>query len=468
MKLLKKYLVCLIMAGFLIWIILFEIPSVSLRIILLALIVAGVGNTLIQTRKMEKVLKESENRYRQIWESSPNAIFTFNQDGTIASWNFACERLFGYSHGEVKGKNIFDFLIDEKDIPQVKTTVEGVFKGKSFTNMEWGYRCSNGSNRKTLVRAYPIRNTRGEIIEGVIANTDITERKKIEDELKETNEILGYILARTPLAIVGWDKEGRVTRWNKEAEKIFGWRGEEVIGRKLFDFLIPDSAKARVKKVVDDLLQGKLPSHSINENLTKSGKIIICEWHNTIVRNSSGDFVEAVSIGQNITKKKRKEKALQEMAIKDHLTGLYNQRYFYQILKEQEKRAKRYKEVYSLLYLDIDNFKECNDIYGHLEGDKVLKTLGRIIKNNIRNSDYACRYGGEEFVILLLNTPKEKAKEVAERIRREIYQKLYPKYKITVSIGIADSTNEKDNLVKLSDEAMYKAKRKGKNRIEVS
>ena len=137
------------------------------------------------------------------------------------------------------------------------------------------------------------------------------------------------------------------------------------------------------------------------------------------------------------------------------------------MLEEEKERSRRYREVYSFLYIDIDNFKECNDTYGHREGDKVLQIISGILKNHLRKIDSAYRLGGEEFGVLLPHTSKKEAEKVAKRIQREVHQKLYPQYKITVSIGVADSRDGSD-VVKKADAAMYEAKRKGKDRICVA
>lgn len=167
-------------------------------------------------------------------------------------------------------------------------------------------------------------------------------------------------------------------------------------------------------------------------------------------------------------------KELEELAVKDGLTGLFNHRYFYDSLGKEIKRAERYKTDLSLLILDVDDFKHYNDAHGHPEGDILLKKLGEIILETLRNVDITCRHGGEEFSVILPQTGKEVAAVTAERIRRAIqeykfaFEDSQPLGDVTVSIGASsfpvDSTAI-DNLVKKADDALYMAKREGKNRI---
>ena len=175
--------------------------------------------------------------------------------------------------------------------------------------------------------------------------------------------------------------------------------------------------------------------------------------------------IASEEIAAGIVKIKAEEK-LRELAEKDFLTGLYNIQRLWQEIKEQENRNERYGEDYSIIYLDIDNFKACNDTYGHLEGDKVLKTMGEILRDSLRKADSAYRYGGEEFAVLLPHTCKEEARKVAERIREGVRRRLYPERKITVSIGVSDSKTDKD-VIRAADRAMYEAKREGKDKIKV-
>jgi len=188
---------------------------------------------------------------------------------------------------------------------------------------------------------------------------------------------------------------------------------------------------------------------------------------------------------------RRRERTLKQLAVKDQTTKLYNRSYFFKGLNSEIQRSIRYDHVFSVIFLDIDHFKEFNDMFGHLEGDRALKELASILRKNVRRSetnppydiDVPCRYGGEEFGIILPETPTNttvkgpcsseemNAVAFAERIRQEIESLRVQGKKITVSIGIAsfpDHGNTPDELVKAADDALYQAKRSGKNRIVIA
>lgn len=153
-----------------------------------------------------------------------------------------------------------------------------------------------------------------------------------------------------------------------------------------------------------------------------------------------------------------------ELSIIDGLTGLYNHRHFYEILEDEFRKLNQYPHHISLLMIDIDNFKDYNDKYGHQAGDALLKDLADLINNAIRKSDMAFRYGGEEFIIFLSQAKKEETCLVSERILGSVRLHL----PVTISMGIASFPEDADNatgLVKRTDEFLYKAKELGKDRI---
>jgi len=164
---------------------------------------------------------------------------------------------------------------------------------------------------------------------------------------------------------------------------------------------------------------------------------------------------------------RRANRRLEELSITDDLTGIYNRRHFYEKLSEMTARAKRYKLPLSLLMFDVDHFKSYKDTRGHLAGNRVLKRVGRIVSEEIREVDWGFRYGEDEFAVILPETSKKDATIVAEKIRKAFEKCKFDE--TTLSIGIAqyDLKSDLDTLIKHADEARYKAKSQGGNRIEV-
>lgn len=166
---------------------------------------------------------------------------------------------------------------------------------------------------------------------------------------------------------------------------------------------------------------------------------------------------------------------VQELAITDTLTGVLSRRHWMERFGQEIERSRKFKYSFSFLMLDIDYFKTFNDRYGHLVGDAVLREVSKRIKENIRQIDLVGRYGGEEFSVILIETDKNQARFAAERIRKAIEEKEIRVYdedlKITISIGISvfpEHADTKEALIEKADEALYRAKQAGRNRVCIS
>ncbi|MCP4271263.1 MAG: GGDEF domain-containing protein [Gammaproteobacteria bacterium] len=168
---------------------------------------------------------------------------------------------------------------------------------------------------------------------------------------------------------------------------------------------------------------------------------------------------------------------LEKDSVTDPLLGIYNRRHIGNTLREHTSVASRYERPLSIFLLDIDHFKNINDTYGHLNGDKVLEQLVDILRRSVRKADIIGRYGGEEFIGVLPNTGAQSAKELVERIRKSVSKQAMvltgvqgndaPSVKITVSIGVSTfgpMTMDEDSLINSADEALYQAKNAGRNK----
>ncbi|MBI3896021.1 MAG: sensor domain-containing diguanylate cyclase [Acidobacteria bacterium] len=167
---------------------------------------------------------------------------------------------------------------------------------------------------------------------------------------------------------------------------------------------------------------------------------------------------------------------IHELTITDDLTRLYNSRHLHSILEAEVYRSTRHRYEFSLVFIDLDYFKMVNDRYGHLAGSKLLEELGELIKNHLRLIDFGFRYGGDEFVVLLPQTPKRSAINVARRLHHMIGQQTFLEHEglnihITASLGVAafpEDAQTKEELIRLADEAMYTAKKNSRNSIAVA
>ncbi len=176
----------------------------------------------------------------------------------------------------------------------------------------------------------------------------------------------------------------------------------------------------------------------------------------------------AVAIDRASLKNKAGE--FEQLSVTDPLTGLLNRRYLEERLTEEIKRSDRHGYPMSFLMIDVDEFKSYNDSFTHPEGDKALQLVGHCIKDSLRDADVAARYGGEEFSILLPQTNLEEAKTIAERIREKIATTRFPNRQVTVSVGVTGAASSRDTaeaIISAADKALFEAKRKGRNNVQI-
>lgn len=213
-----------------------------------------------------------------------------------------------------------------------------------------------------------------------------------------------------------------------------------------------------------------------------ASKVILAGAYDYLPKELINEKSLSRSIGNAVEKfhlKKRGQVALRrmaEVATRDELTGLYNRRFLKEALKRELARAKRYGAGLVILMMDLDHFKEINDTYGHTVGDMVLCKVGRMLLESMRQSDLVCRYGGEEFAVILPNTGGEEARLVCERFREKVSKHQFEynssKFQLTLSIGITSHDSSRDqsplDLINNADQALYQAKREGRNRVRVA
>ena len=223
----------------------------------------------------------------------------------------------------------------------------------------------------------------------------------------------------------------------------------EAIRHGVFDFLEKPLDFDRLKRVVRN---GVRQSTLIHEN-------------SRLMRELEEKNLELQSEIQKV----RRE--LEDMTIRDELTGLYNYRYLINLLEREISRSVRYSHPLTLAMIDLDDFKKLNDTYGHTVGNDALRTIARIFTSSIRAADSVCRFGGEEFAIVLPVTTTHQAEPILERTCEMIRKENIPvdsNRSLTISIGVAECPRDAqslDDLIRLADKALYKAKEKGKDRV---
>ncbi len=297
-------------------------------------------------------------------------------------------------------------------------------------------------------------------------------------ELLKEKDFFNNLIALCPDSIIGINREGIIILFNQAAEKLTHYNSKDVIGKMSIVEIYGSAELARfLKKKIYSLEFGgigQLEGFEI-EVADRFGRKIPIRLSATLVYDKEGQEAGSVGFFHNLTVRKQMESRLRELSITDSLSGLFNQRHFYTILEREIERSGTQGHPLSLICFDIDNFKQCNDKLGHLEGDNIIRSLGQMLTHTLRPSDLAFRYGGDEFMVLLPETDLISAAYFAEKIRNE-FNARWPfdlpcgdkiSLKVTLSMGLAQiNPDEKANLfIKRADLAMYEAKRGGGDRI---
>lgn len=301
-------------------------------------------------------------------------------------------------------------------------------------------------------------------------NQKIRKGKLLTKRFQNISKYFETILQDSTDIIFSVDTEGYILKFNKGAQLHFEYSQEEIVGKPLEQLFVNNSDK---RKILNTILR---TNKSANEEIpmkTKSGNIILLNISISEMKNDN-QIIGMVVTAKDITDKKKlemellkKNEQLSKLAITDSLTDLHNSRHFHDQIKRELSRLKRNPErKLSLVLLDLDHFKELNDTQGHQMGDRVLRSLGQVIRVCLRKDiDMGFRYGGDEFIMILPDTDKHQAAIAAERIQKQF--RAFSFGRTSLSMGIVEARSEEDeqSILKRADEAMYLSKKGGRSRI---
>jgi len=254
-------------------------------------------------------LQRNLSLLRGITEGTTDAVFVKDLDGRYLMMNTAGARFLGRSVAEVIGRNDTE-LFNPADAREIMQRDRNVLEAGGTQTYEEAA-TSDGVARVYLSTKGPFRDANGEIAGLLGICRDITDRKRAEEEIRQSQQKLRMHFEHTPLAVVEWDVEFRVAAWNPSAERIFGYSREEAMGKHA-SFIVPPQVREHVDRVLNDLFSHKVGASSTNDNVTKDGRIISCEWYNTPLVDEFGRVLGAASLAQDVTERVALEERLRQ------------------------------------------------------------------------------------------------------------------------------------------------------------
>lgn len=422
--------------------------------------------------------QETRNAYSEF-----NRILTHMQDtyyradpaGRITQVSRSMEKLLGYRPEACVGMRIADLYAIPRHGQTFLSDLHG--RGGSLSNYEIEMRRESGEQIWVSVDAQFIRDEKGNTIgiEGTIR--DINNLKQVQEALHQEKELALVTLQSIGDGVITTDDTGHIQYINPTAERLLSITAESAVGVHYRDVLkLVDEATG---ESLEDLVRLCLTldnGHAhVDEGLLQvNGSRYHLKVTTASMRDHYGHVVGAVLVLHDITEVMGMARQLSYQASHDMLTGLYNRSVFEQRVEEAIRSAQGGKEVHSVLYLDLDQFKVVNDTCGHNAGDELLQQVTQLMLARVRETDVLARLGGDEFGVLLEHCPLEKAEMIADAIRLAIRDFRFAwddkAFEIGVSIGvvpIAANTGNLAHVLAAADAACYVAKDSGRNRLHV-
>ncbi|NER00006.1 MAG: EAL domain-containing protein [Cyanothece sp. SIO2G6] len=446
-----------------------------------------IGNLLVKRLKyaieraeLVRQLEASKERYALATEGVNDGIWDWDLTNNHVYYSNRWQAFLGLAIGEI-GDRPEDWIsrIHPDDRPHFDEQLR-----QHLDRQQPQFRCEyrilhkDGTYRWMLTRGVALWNDDGIPQRMAGSQTDMTERKLLEQALFQEKELAQITLQSIGDAVITTDELGYIQNFNPVAERLTGWKAENAKYRPIEEVcqLVDGSNRKRLENpAICALKVGEPVSLSNHPTLiSKTGEEFAIGDSAAPIRSDSGDILGTVLVFHDVTEERGRAQQLAWHASHDPLTQLYNRERFIQVVSDAIHEAQNHNDSHVLCYLDLDHFKAVNDTCGHAAGDELLCQVAALWQSKIRRSDVLARVGGDEFGLLLYNCTVERAVAIADDFCDSIqaFRFLYEGkiFTIGVSIGVVAITKnsiDTKQVLRLADAACYTAKEKGRNRTQL-
>ena len=438
---------------------------------------ARVAELQSQVRRLQheiRELKEVQQLVPRLMSATSEGILIVDNAHHIQETNRAARQLLGYSAGELHGIPV-DTLYDRKSI---------AFYGasKDHLSFEALFHTRGGQTIPLLHNRSALRDNQGAITGHVIFLSDLTELKLTQAELRKAERRYRDMYRNAVQGMFQSTVDGELLEANPAYVQILGYDSADEIRalENIADAIYHQPADR--KQMIADLKETGVLTNYESRLKQKDGTAIWVLTNVRLIENGEGPgILEGIVIDNTARREaekklRRSREKFRELSIRDNLTGLYNTRYLYRALDRLIAQSNASKAPFSLVFLDIDNFKKIVDGYGHLNGSQALKEVADTLKTALAEPSFGVAYGGDEFVLVLPEHEKTQAQAKVEEIRRKMRQTAYlanqgHQVKLRASFGLAtypDDAGDRTELLALADQAMFHIKATGKDGIGIT
>ncbi len=403
----------------------------------------------------------------QLLEAHADAIVIVDPTGTIVLVNERAVTLFGYPREELVGEPV-EMLVPSS-LRDRHRGHRASFSADPYSRpMGAGHallgRRKDGTEFPCEVSLSRLTTDAGLLITSTIV--DITPRKRAEAALREAEERFRLAFEQAPIGMALVALHGRLQRVNRALCLLTGYGEDALLERSIDDLAHPEDIDADLEHM-RDLLVGAINSYRVEKRLlTAAGHTVWTLLSVSVVRDAEGGPLHFIAQLEDVSERKLMEGRLRRLADYDSLTGVRNRRQFEHDLGCQLESCRRYGEQAALLMIDLDQFKQINDTFGHKVGDDLLRAVATAVRRRLRATDKLARLGGDEFAVLLPHIGGARAASVAADLERCVAAATVNAGGISVSVGASigiaqldQKVGSTDAIVAVADEAMYARKR---------